>query len=99
MTAQFGTMFDLFRDSLGRPLSDDAKARLWQLAEEPNLETWVKAHSIILQPGLTVWQAWIAVDRTAPGMGPFGSWTRFPTQDEVALIFGYAGETREENND
>lgn len=61
---------DQFTDSLGAPLRDFSKGRLAALFADPRPSTWEDAHGVELNAqGLTLWQAWIAIDPTAPREG------------------------------
>lgn len=62
--------FDQFTDALGAPLRDFSKGRLAALMADPRASTWEDAHGVVLNAqGLTLWQAWIAIDPEAPREG------------------------------
>lgn len=61
---------DQFTDSLGAPLRDFSRGRLAALFADPRPSTWEDAHGVIVNAqGLTLWQAWIAIDPDAPQLG------------------------------
>lgn len=61
---------DQFTDALGEPLRDFSRGRLAALFADPRPSTWEDAHGVVLNAaGLTLWQAWIAVDADAPLTG------------------------------
>lgn len=63
-------VLDQFTDSLGAPLRDYSKGRLAALLADPRPSTWEDAHGVALNAqGLTLWQAWIAIDADAPQEG------------------------------
>ncbi len=63
-------VLDQFTDSLGAPLRDFSKGRLAALLADPRPATWEDAHGVALNAqGLTLWQAWIAIDPEAPREG------------------------------
>lgn len=95
------------------PLRKDVQDRILRLLKFPANATWNDAHSIILRTGkglgggMTIWQAWIRLDPTAPKVGPTydakmnpGKWARIPTQEEVFWILRYAAtlEVRTDGN-
>ncbi len=55
------------------PLSPEIQGRIKAYLDNPTEEGWDDVHGIIIQDtglGLTLWQAWIAIDSTAPVRGP-----------------------------
>jgi hypothetical protein len=63
-------VLDQFTDTLGAPLRDYSKGRLAALLADPRPSTWEDAHGVALNAqGLTLWQAWIAIDEQAPHEG------------------------------
>jgi hypothetical protein len=90
---------DLAANMLGKPLSEDARARLAAVLAHPDNETWQDAHSIIIAPhpgfGLTLWQAVIAVVPGFPQTGPsyttgrFTPWEQIPTSEQIAQAINY----------
>lgn len=80
------------------PVGPDVRRRLLRVLKNPTNAAWHDAHSIILRTGkglglgLTLWQAWIRLDPTAPKIGPAspGKWARIPTQEELFWILRYA---------
>lgn len=63
-------VLDQFTDSRGAPLRDFSKGRLAALLADPRPATWEDAHGVTLNAqGLTLWQAWIAIDPEAPRQG------------------------------
>jgi hypothetical protein len=61
---------DQFTDTLGAPLRDFSRGRLAALFADPRASTWEDAHGVELNAdGLTLWQAWVAIDPTAPRQG------------------------------
>lgn len=78
-------------------LNADVRKRLLAVLKTPTQATWSNAFSIILRNDTgrvsTLWQFWIAVDPTAPKVGPsyddnmkMGRWARIPTQEELFWI-------------
>ena len=70
------------------PLNGDVRARLAAVLRNPTQATWRAAYSIVVaHPGrvATLWQAWGAVDRRAPVVGPRDGepWPRIP--DKMTL--------------
>ncbi|WP_337170305.1 hypothetical protein [Gemmatimonas aurantiaca] len=87
---------DQFTDALGEPLREYSRGRLAALFADPRPSTWEDAHGVVVNVrGLTLWQAWIAVDSAAPLTGrhvtldPFDrvvilrEWDRVP---DVAML-------------
>ncbi len=63
-------VLDQFTDALGEPLRDFSRGRLAALFADPRASTWEDAHGLVINArGLTLWQAWIAVDPGAPQTG------------------------------
>lgn len=106
-----GTMAELLGlDELNNfwgPLSADVRKRLLAVLKHPTNATWSNAHGIILRNdvrgmGLTLWQAWIAIDPTAPRVGPASTynkqtgkyvtekWKHLPTPENVFNAIRYA---------
>jgi hypothetical protein len=96
-------VLDRFTDSLGAPLRDFSRGRLAALLADPRASTWEDAHGVILNvQGLTLWQAWIAIDEHAPRVGrhvtldPWDrvivlrEWERVPDPDILTSIMTYA---------
>jgi hypothetical protein len=52
-------------------LNDDCMARLRAVLDDPTAETWDDAYSLMVNGSTmkTLWQAWIAVDPSAPRAG------------------------------
>jgi len=85
-------------------LSDDCEQRLWAVLENPTLETWDEAASIIIggESTTTLWRAVIAVDPTFPRVGPttdfegnvLRPWQRIPDQPTLYRAIRHA--TRQE---
>lgn len=73
-------------------LSADCRARLTALIERPSQATWDDAHSIIIDGNFgTVWQAWLAVDASAPRSKPCDApWPRIPDQLTVYRALRHA---------
>ncbi len=63
-------------------LSTNCRARLTALIEQPSQATWDDAYSIIIDGHFgTLWQAWLAVDASAPRSKPCDApWPRIPDQ-------------------
>ena len=63
-------------------LSPDLKARINAYLENPTEEGWEDVHCIIIHErkmGATLWQAWLAIDPTAPrSKGETAPWPRYP---------------------
>jgi hypothetical protein len=96
-------VLDRFTDSLGEPLRDYSRGRLAALLADPRPSTWEDAHGVILNmQGLTLWQAWIAIDPDAPQLGrqvtldPWDrvvvlkEWERVPDVATLARVVAYA---------
>lgn len=94
---------DRFTDALGAPLRDFSRGRLAALLADPRPSTWEDAHGVVLNTeGLTLWQAWLAIDPTAPQTGrhvtldPWDhvlvlrDWERVPDPDVLDRIVAYA---------
>jgi hypothetical protein len=63
-------VLDQFTDALGAPLRAASKGRLAALLADPRPATWDDAHGVVLNAhGLTLWQAWVAIDPEAPHEG------------------------------
>jgi hypothetical protein len=95
--------FDRFTDSLGAPLRDFSRGRLAALFADPRASTWEDAHGVVLnRQGLTLWQAWIAIDPDAPQLGrqvtldPFDrvvvlkDWERVPDPAMLSRVVSFA---------
>lgn len=68
------------------PLDGECRARLRAVLRNPTEETWEDAYSLIISvnPLSTLWQAWTAIDPTAPRSKPCdGPWPKIP--DVVTL--------------
>lgn len=78
---------DAARNIFG-PLEGDERERLAAVLARPTLETWNDAHGLIVAPRFTLWQAWLAVDPSAPRSGRctdqhgriVREWARIPDQ-------------------
>lgn len=94
---------DRFTDALGKPLRDFSRGRLAALLADPRPSTWEDAHGVVLNAdGLTLWQAWIAVDPTAPRTGRhvtldpsdhvivLREWERVPDPETLSRVMAYA---------
>lgn len=62
-------LLDQARNTADQPVSDDARARLYALVEQPTTSTWQDAHSLCIAGWETLWQAVLAVDATFPVLG------------------------------
>lgn len=61
---------DRFTDAHGEPLRDHSRGCLAAFAADPRPSTWDDAHGVVLNVhGMTLWQAWLAVDPGAPTTG------------------------------
>jgi hypothetical protein len=85
------------------PLSEDLNARLQAVIDNPTIETWEDAHSIIIQTEpkeMTLWQAWIAIDSDAPDVGRrtdfrgnvIREWERIPSSFTLLRALQFATE-------
>jgi hypothetical protein len=96
-------VLDQFTDALGAPLRDSSRGRLAALLADPRASTWEDAHGVVINAqGLTLWQAWIAIDTTAPHSGrhvaldPFDhvivlrEWDRIPDDAMLARVIAFA---------
>ncbi len=103
-------VLDRFTDALGAPLRDYSRGRLAALFADPRPSTWEDAHGVVINAqGLTLWQAWIAVDMTAPRTGrhvtldPFDhvlvlrEWDRIPDEATLASAIAFALSTDNAN--
>ena len=83
-------VLDQFTDSLGAPLRDYSKGRLAALLADPRPATWEDAHGVELNAqGLTLWQAWVAIDPDAPREGrhvTMDPWDRVVVVKEWARV-------------
>jgi hypothetical protein len=64
-------------------LEPDIRKRLERVIANPTQRTWEDAYSIIIcaRKFSTLWQAWVAVDDSAPRSKPCdGKWPRIPDQ-------------------
>ncbi len=99
-------VLDRFTDALGAPLRDFSRGRLAALFADPRPSTWEDAHGVVInKQGLTLWQAWIAVDVTAPQTGrhvtldPFDhvlvlqEWDRIPDEAILSRAIAFALST------
>lgn len=81
---------DRFTDVLGEPLRDHQRGCLAAFAADPRPSTWEDAHGIVLNVhGMTLWQAWLAVDSTAPTTGrhvTIDPWDRLIVLEEWSRI-------------
>jgi hypothetical protein len=57
-------------------LNDDCMARLRAVLDDPSAQTWDEAYNLIVNGSTlrTLWQAWIAVDPSAPRTGGSIDW-------------------------
>ena len=62
-------LIDKCQNMFGEDVSLDVRERLQAVIDNPCIETWEDAHGIIITPRLTLWQAWVAIDREAPRRG------------------------------
>ena len=96
-------VLDQFTDALGKPLRGYSRGRLAALLADPRPSTWEDAHGVVVNAqGLTLWQAWIAIDETAPHTGrqvtldPFDEvivlqeWDRIPDAAMLARVIAFA---------
>ena len=96
-------VLDRFTDTRGAPLRDFSRGRLAALLADPRPSTWEDAHGVALNThGLTLWQAWIAIDLTAPQTGrhvtldPFDEvivvreWDRIPDHAMLTRVIAFA---------
>jgi hypothetical protein len=91
---------DMAANMLGKPLTEDTRARLAAVLADPSQETWEDAHGIVIAPhpgfGLTLWQAVLAVDPSFPRTGPsyttgrWVGWDRIPTTALLEQAINYA---------
>lgn len=99
-------VLDRFTDALGEPLRDFSRGRLAALFADPRPSTWEDAHGVVINAqGLTLWQAWIAVDAMAPRTGrhvtldPFDhvivlqDWDRIPDEAMLGCAIAFALST------
>ncbi len=81
---------DRFTDVLGEPLRDHQRGCLAAFVADPRASTWEDAHGIVLNVhGMTLWQAWLAVDATAPTTGrhvTIDPWDRVIVLEDWARI-------------
>lgn len=98
-------VLDQFTDELGAPLRDYCRGRLAALLADPRPATWEDAHGMALNArGLTLWQAWIAIDPEAPREGRHVTidawdrvvmvreWSRVPDVAQLERILRYVLE-------
>jgi hypothetical protein len=85
------------------PLSIDIKNRLRAYFAEPSEERWDTVSGICVGGHMTVWQAWLATDPTAPRTGPasrmpegggpsvrVSGWSRWPNRIEFHRALAHA---------
>jgi hypothetical protein len=76
-------------------LKPEVRKRLERCVDVPTQRNWEDAYSIILNGDtmMTLWQAWIAVDPSAPRSKPVESrWPRTPTQIMLYKAIRFATE-------
>jgi hypothetical protein len=68
-------------------LNPELRGRLYRvLGAEPTQETWDDAYSIIVAGGgVTLWQAWVAIDSRAPTLHAGGAWNTLPGSNTLHL--------------
>jgi hypothetical protein len=89
-----------FHNYFGR-LSPEIIKRLQRVIEHPTQDTWDDAYTIILRSdiglGLTLWQAWIAIDKLAPRSRPLDvPWPRIPDSWTLRRALRWAAMATEE---
>lgn len=98
-------LLEQFTDALGAPLRGYGRGRLAALLADPRPATWEDAHGMALTAqGLTLWQAWMAIDPEAPREGRHVTidawdhvvvvreWTRVPDAATLERILRYVLE-------
>lgn len=85
-------------------LNAECRKRLEAVLRNPTERTWDDAYSLIIRGSdmLTLWQAWIAVDPSAPRRGPstdllgqrLSGWERVPDQFTLYRAVRYATDSR-----
>jgi hypothetical protein len=92
------TELNLARNMLGT-LSPTIRRRLERYAANPSVRRWDDVYCTIVGSDgrMTVWQAWIATDPTAPRIGPttrngrkIKGWASFPSAERFRVALEYA---------
>ena len=89
------------RNMFDEPLTEDCRVRLMALLDNPTIDTWEDAHSIILNSEsrvATVWQAVCAIDPNYANIGRvtdlhgniIKEWTRIPDRNLLLQAVAYA---------
>jgi len=69
--------------SMMGPLSEDSKKGLLSYLNDPSEENWNAIYSMMIKGHKTVWQAWLAVDRSAPTSKAGDSWASIPSAETL----------------
>lgn len=91
---------DMARSLCGK-IKPEVRARLQAFYDNPSTEGWDDVAGIIVTGGcgwVTVWQAWSAIDPTAPRAGRITNsrgrilrqWRKIPTRQQFAAALRYA---------
>lgn len=75
---------------LGQPLDQDAQHRILAYLNAPIQQGWLDVRSMAIAGHITLWQAWCAIDVSAPRSGDHG----FPTADMVRRAIRQSVESR-----
>jgi hypothetical protein len=90
----------LARNAFRQKLSQSVLDRLQAYYSKPSEKAWDDVHGIILESGgwTTVWQAWIAIDPSAPRTGRvtdakgkiIKKWIAWPSSEKFMAALRYA---------
>jgi len=69
--------------SMMGPLSEDAKKDILSYLNDPSEENWNAIYSTMIKGHKTVWQAWLAVDRSAPTSKAGDRWASIPSANTL----------------
>lgn len=103
--AQFRSLLDSCTNVFGT-IKPDIRKRLVTAFDSPGEKTWDDAHCIIIGGQfITLWQAWIAIDHSAPRTGKrttqngkvLSGWSRVPTREEIYTAVEYAVNSNHSN--
>jgi hypothetical protein len=81
--------------SMMGPLSDETKRSVLDYLNAPAEEKWDRLHGRIIQGHITLWQAWIKVDPSAPKSKELDApWPRIPSAEVLTQALRAIGDTK-----